>query len=136
MEDIDFLIQNIRVKVTEKFREQKTALFLSNGKMFGRDWKDLSDNYKLWKDKTIGHIYPIYVLYGDMLEALLKKSLRIEFNHFSDHANVHVSIDSERMDIEYAEKLNIEREFIKFSDEEKEELVEITKKTIEEFLGT
>ena len=122
----------IKEKITEKFQEQKTSLFNSNGTIFGRDWKDLTEKYKKFKDKEIGRIYPMNIFYGDMLRALIERSLKIESNYNEDQLTLNVSIDSVRMNIDYAEDANKQREFISFSEEEKEELIRVTYETIKE----
>jgi hypothetical protein len=115
-----------------KFKEQKTNLFHSNGKIYGRFWPDLSRDYKDWKRNEIGRVYPMNILYGPMLEALITKALKIEESHFENTVVLNISVDTNRMDIPYADVRNSDREYISFSDEEKKELIDITLETIRE----
>lgn len=144
MENLESLIDEIKLKIFKKFQEQKTELFLSNGTIYGRSWKDLSPDYKKWKQNEIGRIYPMNILYGTMLKSLIEQSLRIETDYSEEELRINVNIDSIRMNLdgpdginvqEYTDAMNEQREFILFSSEEKEELVKIAYETINEHFG-
>ncbi len=77
MDNINELSEQIKNKIIETYRLTKKELFESNGKKYGRNWKDLSKDYKEWKKKEIGRIYPIGILYEEMLKGLLNNALNI-----------------------------------------------------------
>lgn len=116
----------------EEFADLKQRLFESNGKIFGRNWKDLAADYKKWKQKESprGSYYPINIFRGDLLKDL-QQALVVNFEIKDNEISINLTIDTvnilttNRYDSSalIAEDVNEAREFIKFSDEEKEILV-------------
>jgi len=131
MEDINTLVEVLKKNIIEKFREMKTDLFLSNGTIYGRDWPDLTDRYKQEKYRAIGKIYPMNMLYEELLKSLLDKAFEIETTYFNDEIKLSLSVDTDRMVINYANRRNEDRNYVTFSDEEKELLILVCKETVQ-----
>jgi hypothetical protein len=135
MHDFEQIIESLKLKIIEKFQSQKTELFLSNGTVFGRNWKDLTPKYKEYKLGKIGKIYPINIFTGEMLKSLLENALVIESDYDGKDLKLTIDINSDRMNLDYTNYANEQREFILFSDEEKQEIVELVQDTIKEYFA-
>lgn len=135
MEDILDISEKIKQRLIEKFNEQKTDLFNSNGTIYGRSWPDLTEKYKDWKQNEIGRIYPMNILYGELLTDLLDNALKIDIDYNDSQVIFKLTVDTDRMKAAYSNRRNEDREYIRFSDEEKNELVNICQQTIQEYFG-
>lgn len=136
MEDINNLIEELKQTIITKFQELKTELFMSNGTIFNRDWPDLTEKYKPVKQARIGQIYPMNILDGTMLNELIYNALIIESDYDGNKLTLHLDVDTERMEVPYAQRRNFDREYISFSPEEKQELIDICQNTIKEHFGS
>ena len=133
----------IETIIAEEFALLKTELFESNGRIFGRDWKDLSPSYVPIKRAIAknGSEYPINVLSGNLLEDL-KKAIKISVSPKNGGIEIFISVDT--LDIQatsrsgsgrrIAEDVNEEREYISFSEEEKGRLIKALESSSSEWI--
>lgn len=135
MVNIEKLSEEIKNKIISEYKELKTKLFESNGKIFGRDWEDLTPKYKKWKIQKKGSAYPINILTGDLLKSVLDNALVIDifYDTHLDKLNYKINIDSDKIGLSYADDVNKKREYILFSPEEKEIIIELVIQTIKNY---
>lgn len=135
MNEIDELTSTIKSQIIKTYIELKTRLFRSSGKVFDRDWEDLTPKYKNYKTKKLGSAYPINIFTGDLFNNVLDKALSVEayYDQHSDKMNFKIDVDTNRIQLEYADAVNEKREYISFSPEEKKILTEVAIQTIQSF---
>lgn len=138
MSDVDTISSQIKSKVIETFRRLKTDLFYSNGSIFERDWDDLTPKYKKYKAQKRGSAYPINVFTGELLERILENALIVEtdYNSFSDSLKLNISVNLDRVNVDYAQAVNQKREYISFSSEEKKLINQAVAETLREYYGS
>lgn len=138
MGNVDTISAQIKASIIETFQKMKTELFQSNGTIYERDWDDLSPKYKKYKARKRGSAYPINIFTGELLKKVLEDALYVEadYNNFSDELKLKISVNLDRVSIDYAKAVNETREYISFSKEEKKLLNEAVTDTIKRFYGS
>jgi hypothetical protein len=138
MGNVDTISAQIKASIIETFQKMKTELFQSNGTIYERDWDDLSPKYKKYKARKRGSAYPINIFTGELLKKVLEDALYVEadYNNFSDELKLKISVNLDRVSIDYAKAVNETREYISFSKEEKKLLNEAVMDTIKRFYGS
>src|SRR5690242_15274773 len=137
MSDADQIATQVKNKIIDTFRELKKELFYSNGTIFDRDWDDLTPKYKKYKASKRGSAYPINIFTGELLERVLESALIVEseYDSFSDSLKLKISVNLDRVNVDYAEAVNQKREYISFSSEEKKLINQAVMETLQEYYG-
>lgn len=128
---------DIKAQITKTFKEMKTELFESNGKIFDRNWDDLTPKYKKYKAQKKGSAYPINVFTGKLLEEVLEHALVVDcsYDELTDDLTTNISVDLSRVNVEYAKDVNDSREYITFSDEEKDIINKAVVEVLKRYYG-
>ena len=134
--DLSELQQKIEADLYKKLRELKTELFDSSGQSLGRSWEDLTPKYKKFKQRAIGHAYPINIFSGYLLQSLIDNGISIDTNYDEDSDNLSfkIKIDTDKIGLDYAEAVNEKREYISLSEEEKSIIDDLVVSIVEEYL--
>lgn len=137
MSNIEDSVAQIKNKIIQSFQDTKTKLFRSSGKIYGYSWDDLTPKYKKWKKQKLGTAYPINIFTGDLLNDLLDKAIEVEVSYDSetDNANFKITVNSDKIGLDYADAVNEKREYISFSDEEKLIITAAVNETVRELFG-
>lgn len=139
MNDIDELMEKIKFNITDSYKFLKRELFESSGKTFERNWVDLTPKYKDDKRRKYGFVYPIGTATGALLEGVLNKALvvDVEYNEFEDKIDFNLDMDTDRIGLDYADAFNAfkDRNYVKFSDTEKEVIYNVIAETIRNYFG-
>jgi ribosomal protein L29 len=136
MINLSELEQKIEADIYKKLRELKTELFESSGQSLGRNWDDLTPKYKKFKQKAIGHAYPINIFSGYLLQSLIDSGITIDTNYDEDSDNLSfkINLDTDKIGLDYAEAVNEKREYISLSEEEKSIIHDLVISIVEEYL--
>lgn len=134
--DLNELEEYIKAQLEKKLRELKTELFESSGQILGRSWDDLTPAYKKYKQKTLGHAYPINIFSGYLLQNLIDNAITIDtsYDENSDKITFKINLDTDKIGLDYAEAVNEKREYISLSFEEKQLLNELVIEIIEGYI--
>src|SRR4051812_27582569 len=99
---IQELEEKIESNIYKKLRELKTELFESSGQTLGRSWDDLTPKYKKFKQKAIGHAYPINIFSGYLLQSLIDNGISISTNYDenSDTLSFKINIDTDKIGLD------------------------------------
>ncbi len=136
MIDLAELEKHIESQLLKKLRELKTELFESSGQDLGRSWDDLTPGYAKWKQKEIGHAYPINIFSGYLLQNLIDNAINIEtsYDENNDIITFKITTDTDKIGLDYAEAVNKKREYISLSFEEKQFLNELVIEIVENYI--